>query len=124
VQVEEVAMSDFCYSRPMLNRVRRQAEVMDRMIEAVGVDPAVARRLDMGMGWYEARSRCITCHNEAQCADWLRKSSNRTSAELPAFCPNVAFFHACGSARATDFALSAAKEDRHEHPFNPDAAKE
>jgi hypothetical protein len=63
-------MSDFCYSRPMLNRVMLQAEVMDRMIEAVGVDSAVSRRIDRGMGWYEACSRCIACHNEAQCADW------------------------------------------------------
>ena len=73
-------MSDFCYSRPMLNRVMRQAEVMDRMIEAVGVDPVVVAPRQ-GYGWYAARSRCIACRNEAQCADWLRKSSTRIPAE-------------------------------------------
>jgi hypothetical protein len=42
-------VSDFCYSRPMLDRVMRQAELMDRMMGHVGVDPAPAARLDKGM---------------------------------------------------------------------------
>jgi hypothetical protein len=118
VQLEGVTVSDFCFSRPMLNRVMRQAEVMDRVMERIGVDPAVATRLDRGMGWYEARSRCIACCNEALCANWLRRSLTVT-AELPTFCPNAAFFHACESANVIDPSLSAAMEDHHEQPLNP-----
>ena len=32
-------MSDFCYGRPMLNRIFRQAELMDRVMERLGIDP-------------------------------------------------------------------------------------
>jgi hypothetical protein len=39
-------MSDFCYSRPMLNRVLQQAALMDRMMARLGVDFATAARLD------------------------------------------------------------------------------
>ena len=45
-------MRDFCYSRPMLNRVLQHAELMDRMMERLGVDPAAAARLENGMAWY------------------------------------------------------------------------
>ena len=56
-------MSDFCYSRPMLKRVLKQAELMDRMRERLGVGAATAARLDKGTAWYEARTRCIACHS-------------------------------------------------------------
>ena len=32
-------MGDFCYSRPMLDHVLSQADLMDRMIDRVGVNP-------------------------------------------------------------------------------------
>ena len=67
-------MSDFCYGRPMLNRIFRQAELMDRVMERVGVDLPVAARLDRGMAWYEARTKCIACCNERQCRAWLERS--------------------------------------------------
>jgi hypothetical protein len=53
-------VSDFCYSWPVF-RVFRQGEVMDRMMERVGVRPAVAVRIDQGMAWYDARANCIDC---------------------------------------------------------------
>ena len=67
-------MSDFCYSRPMLDRVFRQAELMDRMMERVGVNAAAAARVDKGMAWYEARTKCMACCSERQCRDWLARS--------------------------------------------------
>ena len=45
-------MSGFCCSRPMLNRVG--PELMDRMMERLGVDAATAARLDKGTAWSEA----------------------------------------------------------------------
>ena len=38
-------MSDFCYSWPKFNRIFHQVELMDRMMEVVGVNPATAARL-------------------------------------------------------------------------------
>ena len=58
-------MSDFCYSRPTLNRIFSHAALMDRMMERAGVDSAGAARIDSGMAWYEARTECIACRKGA-----------------------------------------------------------
>jgi hypothetical protein len=88
-------MSDFCYSRPILDRIILQTELMDRMMERVGVNPAVAARVDRGMAWYEARTRCIACCRERQCRDWLTPSETKAVLAPPEFCHNAAFFHSC-----------------------------
>jgi hypothetical protein len=85
-------MSDFCYSRPMLERVLRQAELMDRMTERLGMDRAALARIDQGMAWYEARSRCIACCRETVCRQWLETA--RAPAAPPDFCANAGFFRA------------------------------
>jgi Family of unknown function (DUF6455) len=90
-------VSDFCYSRPMLNRIFRHAELMDRMMERVGVDPGVAVRLDRGMVWYEARSTCVSCCKEQQCHRWLQGSKGLQAP--PEFCPNAEFFHCYTAAK-------------------------
>jgi Family of unknown function (DUF6455) len=86
-------MSDFCYSWPLFNRVFRQAARMDRMLDRVGVSPSVAVRLESGIAWYEARTRCIECVHEQCCRNWL-ESTSPSSAE-PDFCPNAQFFEEC-----------------------------
>ena len=90
-------MSDFCYSRPMLDRVFRQAELMDRVMERLGVDPAMAARVDRGTAVYEARTRCIACSHERECRHWLEGSGVHAS---PAdFCPNADFLRYCADAK-------------------------
>jgi hypothetical protein len=91
-------MSDLCYSRPMLNRIFRQAELMDRMMERVGVDPATAARLDKGMALYEARTRCIACCSERKCLDWLGRPPAEGCSDPPEFCHNAEFFRSCRQA--------------------------
>jgi hypothetical protein len=91
-------VSDLCYSRPMLNRILRQAELMDRMIECVGVDPATAARLDKGMALYEARSRCIACCSEQKCREWLERTPTGAASEPPEMCHNAEFFRSCKQA--------------------------
>jgi hypothetical protein len=86
-------MSDFCYSRPMLDRVFQQAELMDRMMARVGVDPALAARVDSGMAWYEARTGCIACCHEPACRQWLEKAAAVPAP--PEFCANTEFFRSC-----------------------------
>ena len=87
-------MTDFCYSRPMLKRVLQQAALMDRMMEAVGVNPARAARIDRGTAWYEARSRCIACTSEPNCRSWLRQRGRAKPSAPPAFCANADYFRA------------------------------
>ena len=93
-------MSDFCYSRPMFSRIFHQAELMDRMMEVVGVNPAVATRVDKGQAWYEARTNCISCRHECECRNWLECSEALPMP--PNFCPNVEFFHRCKEAGVRD----------------------
>jgi hypothetical protein len=45
----EKRVSDFCYSRPMLEWVFRQVALMDRMMDHLGVDVVMAARCDRGM---------------------------------------------------------------------------
>jgi hypothetical protein len=85
-------VSDFCYSWPVFERVFRQAELMDRMLERIGAAPAVAARIDQGMAWYVARTMCIECLFEHQCRGWL---ANAGATEPPDFCPNAPFFRRC-----------------------------
>jgi hypothetical protein len=86
-------VSDFCLGRPMLDRVLRQAELMDRVMEQLGVNPAVAARVDRGFGFYEARSRCIACSHERECRERLQ-GAGREAGPAP-FCPNAAFLRTC-----------------------------
>lgn len=86
-------MTDFCYNRPMLERVIAQTGFMDRMLQHLGIRRVDAARMEGGMGWYEARSRCIGCQNEARCRAWLAEAS--LAVEAPTFCANAAFFKSC-----------------------------
>lgn len=86
-------MSGLCFSRPMLQRILDHTDLMDRMLQRVGVDPAAAVRADQGMAWYEARSRCIGCLRERDCRNWLRGAEN--AVEAPEFCLNARFLRRC-----------------------------
>jgi len=88
-------MGDFCYSRPMLDHVLSQADLMDRMIDRVGVNPAVVARLDRGMTWYAARTRCIECSHSRECRTWVDGTAAGTAP--PDFCPNGRLFESCQS---------------------------
>jgi hypothetical protein len=76
----------------MLNRVLRHAELIDQMMERLGVDPAAAARLENGMAWYEARSQCIACPSERQCQEWLKRAAIAPFLGPPDFCHGSALF--------------------------------
>lgn len=92
----ERTMSDLCYSFPIFNRVLAQAELMDRMIEKVGVSPLALIRCDGGASWLEARTRCIDCLSEQACRAWLA-SDSADAPDAPQLCPNAQFFNAIKS---------------------------
>jgi hypothetical protein len=83
-------MSDLCYEWPVLNRIFRQAALMDKMMERVGVEPINAVRIDQGMAFYEARTKCIDCFNDGVCRRWLDCAN--VNGTPPSFCPNAEFF--------------------------------
>jgi uncharacterized protein DUF6455 len=86
-------MSDLCFSWPMLNHVLSQAELMDQMMSRLGVNPAVAARIDRGAAFYAARTKCIDCPSGGSCRCWL--ASSDASPGPPDFCPIAAFFEEC-----------------------------
>jgi len=79
--------------QPTLSRYLHCPELMDRMMERVGVTRAEAARVDGGLAWLEARTKCIFCRDVGICCNWLEGSDMRsTPAE---FCPNFQFFRTC-----------------------------
>jgi hypothetical protein len=112
-------MSDFCFSRPMLERVLRHAELMDRMLERLRLDAAAAVRIENGAAWYEARTRCIACCNDLKCKDWLARSGAEAARELPEFCLNVEFLRGLPAKTSPGIAVSGFSPPPHlAHPFD------
>ncbi len=85
-------MTDFCVGAPMLQRVLLQADLMNNMMDCVGVAPARAARLDNGMALYEARSRCIACAHDRLCRQWIEAQHGATASAPPGYCANREFF--------------------------------
>lgn len=86
-------MSDFCYDRPTIRHLLRQARLMGRMMGRLGVDQAVAARRAKGLALFEARVRCIDCEAVPSCRAWLDDEGVDDSP--PRFCPNARFFRGC-----------------------------
>ena len=75
---------------PMFHRVWRRAELTDRMIDELGVDPIVAARLDKGDVYREACENCLICSTPTECRNWLQAAERPPLS--PDFCPNSRFF--------------------------------
>ena len=79
---------------PIFNEVRRRQELMDHMMQRLGVDVLVAVRANEGQAFVEARAKCRNCLHESACRNWLE--SPGTLPFPPDFCPNADFFRTCG----------------------------
>ena len=75
----------------------RHPDLMERMMQHMSVSPLAAARVDGGMAWYEARTKCIFCRRENECADWLEGSEGIGNPRQ--FCPNVQFFQQCAASK-------------------------
>ena len=78
---------------PMFHRVWRRAELTDRMINELGVDPIVAARLDKGEAYCEAFAICLPCPAARVCRNWMTAEGHHE--QPPDFCPNAGFFGRC-----------------------------
>lgn len=82
------AMSDFCYGWPVYNRIFRQAELMDRMMEHVGANRSVAVRLDDLAGRRPIplpRIKGFDGGTQAACgrpSDWPRRSRSQSASNF------------------------------------------
>jgi Family of unknown function (DUF6455) len=79
----------------MLDGGAPRPNLMERMIQRMGVSPVVAARVDGGMALREARTKCMFCRREDECQDWLGGKTG--SGDPREFCPNVAFFQHCAA---------------------------
>lgn len=78
---------------PMFHRVWRRAELTDRMVCELGINPIAAVKLDDGQAYREACITCLTCAAPNTCRNWLNSESRLpVSSE---FCPNSRFFERC-----------------------------
>lgn len=68
-------------------------ELMVRMMDRMAVNWTMAARIDGGLAWYAARTKCIFCLHEAECRSWLEDPE-----ALPEFCSNAKFFRDCAAA--------------------------
>ncbi len=54
-------MTIFRYDWSILDPNSPHPEPMQRMMERMAVNAITAMRMDGGMAWYEARTKCIFC---------------------------------------------------------------
>jgi hypothetical protein len=76
---------------PLSTQVHRHAELMDRMMRALGIDRAAAVRLDCGCAFALARTQCLHCPNSRACEEWLA-TAECPAASPPQFCAVATFF--------------------------------
>ncbi|MCZ8548330.1 DUF6455 family protein [Mesorhizobium qingshengii] len=74
-------------------RVWRQFEFMDLVMEQIEVNPLVAARKCGGTAMAGARNVCLGCAFQHECRDWLERGGDL--AGLAEFCSNAGFFMEC-----------------------------
>ena len=73
--------------------LRQRPELMDRMMQRMGVNQTEAARVDGGLAWLEARTKCLFCRRIGTCCKWIESSDAQTT---PAnFCQNYEFYRSC-----------------------------
>jgi hypothetical protein len=77
----------------ILDRNSRHPGLMEQMMQRMNVDLSAASRVDGGMAWCEARTKCIFCRCKSECVYWL--GGLEDAGDPRKFCPNVEFFRHC-----------------------------
>ncbi len=76
----------------------RQHELMDRMMQASGVDAPEAIAAEGGQAFVTGRATCRRCPHESACRQWLL--SGQETQGPARFCPNACFFRRLQAARS------------------------
>ena len=85
-------MTDFCLGPQILERIARQAKLMDRMVAWLGVEADAYAQVDARC---QARLRCIDCEWSRRCASFLAAPPETRAQRVPNFCANAHFFRHC-----------------------------
>lgn len=75
---------------PQTQRVWRQFDQLDLVMQRTGVVPVVAARKDGGKAMAQARNRCLACLHQVQCRSFL---DHDNTAAIMEFCPNAEFLN-------------------------------
>ena len=86
-------MREFSKRQSTLIRYLNCPEPMSRMMEKSHANRAEAARVDGGLAWLEACTKCIFCHRVEECRNWLEGSETRVTPRD--FCGNSEFFRSC-----------------------------
>jgi hypothetical protein len=78
---------------PLTDRVLRQFEIFELVMERTRVDPVRATRMDAGNAIAQARKVCLACPFQERCRSLLAREAGPD--ELLATCPNAGFLARC-----------------------------
>jgi hypothetical protein len=76
----------------IIDRADRQAWLMGRMMDRLGLTVVETTRANLGIRMYSACRTCMSCRHADECEAWLSASDKTYVADAPAFCPNASFF--------------------------------
>ena len=74
----------------LYRRMMRQADLMEEMIDTVGLRDALHERPDHANVLRRATNRCMTCAEPGACRQWL--TGHDSADEAPAYCRNHDLF--------------------------------
>lgn len=74
----------------IFSRVLRHIELMDRMMETVGVNKRIRQLPGAASVMRRAANRCMTCSNPEACAEFL--ATHKEAPEPPVYCRNHDLF--------------------------------
>ena len=77
---------------PQTDRVWRQFDLFDLVMERTQVDPVRAARKESGKAIAQARNTCLACLCQKRCRTLLEHDK---PGAVMAFCPNARFFAQC-----------------------------
>lgn len=77
---------------PQTQRVWRQFDQLDLVMQRTGASPVVAARKDRGKAMAKARNLCLSCLYHGECRARLDAGAAETIME---FCPNASFLGEC-----------------------------
>ena len=75
-----------------LGRADRQARLMSRMMNRLGVTPDDASQASLGVPLGSISRTCQSCNHAGECEAWLSESNLAYAADAPGFCPNAETF--------------------------------
>jgi hypothetical protein len=75
-----------------MQRADRQASLMSRMLNRLGLTIPEAAQFELGIPMRSACRNCMLCRHAAACEAWLSVFPHSCVTKTPDFCPNAQLF--------------------------------